>query len=556
MSSPFQSQLRNPPNPSYFSPPQYNYPPFSLPTPSETYPTACQDPDQELFAQITTTTRRKTQTPLSLNIQAVLSAGAFLLQNLVEVASPDGRTTPVSLICIGSADPAVGKSSILKYYMSPVDDYLKAYNKQQKQQDAKYQFEEKVWRKTEQRYINRLTKALERKASAEKTSDSGRKKTTKKDPLSAETIRALLEEHQEKKPTPPPALPMAYLSDITSAAIPKFIKTHNLQSCAIISSEAQEFLKSDIKNNSYIMNKGFSGERVSRHLATRGDESYDIPITTLLFGQPAVIEKAFGGENNLLQGSGTISRCLFTSPISNVGYRDYSNASTNPGPQIQGADSQVLEAYSSLVKQWSDKNIRRTMTGEPKITLVLDTAANQYLQCYEQEVEFQKRPGGRYVEHPEHASRLGENGLRAAGIIHCLNNGLEGKISLATLIIAINIVNCFSTEYQRIFRVVSQAERDAATLHQHLQVKRSEYQRYFPKRILTANGPLRPVARLDAALLELARRGGISINPIASYNHRGQATKPLMIIDLYPHLPVDQPCLDRAVYEARAMMFI
>ena len=83
---------------------------------------------------------------------------------------------------------------------------------------------------------------------------------------------------------------------------------------------------------------------------------------------------------------------------------------------------------------------------------------------------------------------------------------------------------------------------------------RSEYQRFFPKRILTANGPLRPVARLDAALLELARNCEINLFPVPTRNQRGQATKPLMIVDLNPQLIVDQWLLNQAVYEARSLM--
>lgn len=435
MSYPMQPQLQpqlqppqHPSHPSYLAHQQYNYPSPVLPPPSEKYPTANQFLNPGLFAEITDLTQRLTQTPPSLNQITALGFYSFLLQGIVEVKSPDGRTGPVSLFCIGIADPAAGKSSILKYYLSPFDDYFNAYNKQQEERTAKYQFEKKVWSKTEQRYINSLTKAIEREASAKNNEESSSKKTSKKTSLSAEAIRTLLEEHQQNKPTPPPPMPLAYQSDITPAAISKYIKENNTQSLGIFSPEAQEVIKNGLKNNSSIYNKGFSSEGTNKYRATRGDESHDIPITVVLLGQPMILDNAFGGDNNLLHGSGLAARCLFTYPTSNVGYRDYTNDTTNTDHQIQDDhDAQILEAHAALVKKWIAENSRRAMTGEPKVCLELSKDAKPYLMQLRQEIERQFGPGGRYADHHAHGSRFIELVLRIVGILHCVIYGLEGE---------------------------------------------------------------------------------------------------------------------------------
>lgn len=135
---------------------QAPYSPSALPPPTDTYPTGFQG---DLFANIVQEVQSQTMAPLPLCIQAALGVGAFLLQGLIEVEAPDGRITPASLVIIGVADPAEGKSSILKHFMAPIDDYLDTFKEKNKAREAKYELDKEVWEKVRKSLVRDLANA-------------------------------------------------------------------------------------------------------------------------------------------------------------------------------------------------------------------------------------------------------------------------------------------------------------------------------------------------------------------------------------------------------------
>lgn len=377
----------------------------------------------------------------------------------------------------------------------------------------------------------------------------------KKPSRSVEELEAILAEHLKNAPAPAPSIGAAILSDATPAAIPKFIKENCVQSLGIISAEAEEFLNKGIKHQSSTLNKGFSGEKTDKHLAGRGDESYDIPMTTLLFGQPKVMEKAFGGENNKMRGTGTIARGLFSFPASNVGFRPY-QSNTTIGEMIGKFASNGPsdpQRYHRWASEMLHMNQCQLANGAKRTPLRLSQEALDHWYLGRAEVELQLRPGGRYAEHRDHGNRLPEQWLRVAAVLHGYNHGLDGDISLSTLKLAILLVNCFSTEYQRIFSHTSQEDKDLMTLGQWIEEKRHQNRRYIAKSFVTTGTSLRPVSRLNIALRTLHQNRQIGILEVPCKNHKGQATKPMTVIDLFPGDPVNAWLLELAVFEARQL---
>lgn len=554
--------------------PQPVYQPPVLPWPSVDYPTVAQAHQSERFSLIVHAIQQRTKAPLSLCIQAALGVGSFLLQNLVEIQALDGQPTPAILHLIGIADPAEGKSSVMRYFLAPIEAYLEAANERANARKEDYALDLKVWEQTKDRHTKRLSKEMEKEdeMAVERASDASLtpaivdpqkphacidqrhlEPSEPHDVQSPEVVRrrAILETRKRKKPTPPESFGMAILSEVTPAAIQKSIRDLGIDSLAIISAEAEEFLKSGIKTRSSILNKGWSLENTNKYLATRGDESNCTPITLILFGQPKIMEDTFGGDSSKLRHSGAVARGLFTYPPSTVGYRmdphpHHGNAGFNtPTPD----DSWILEDYRSWVTALLERNHNRHLHGTPKQGLRLSSEAQA---CWEQgrrEVEEQLRPGGRYAEHKDHGNRLAEQWLRVAGVLHVYNHGLDGEIGLPTLNLAIHLVNSFSTEFVNIFRTISQEEKDVMKLFQWVQKKRElGHPRYITKSSMKASLNMRPVARFETALETLLQHGRLGLYPVDVT----QRKKKVEMVDFFPEYPFDEWNLQISAFESRS----
>ncbi|MCK0163733.1 DUF3987 domain-containing protein [Marinobacter sp. S6332] len=222
-----------------------------------------------------------------------------------------------------------------------------------------------------------------------------------------------------------------------------------------------------IKNQSSILNKGFSGEKTSKHLATRGDESYNIPITAIVFGQPYIMEKAFGGDNNRMRGTGTVSRSLFTYPLSAIGNQHGALGRTLFDDDI--VQPHINAPYTEKrYCQWATEILNQNVTlfesGGSRRRLKLSRDALDMWYRGRAELDIELRSGGRYADFPDHGKRLPEQWLRVALVIHGYNQPEHEEISVETLRLAIQLVHSFSVEFQNLFRPISTEERDAMKL--------------------------------------------------------------------------------------------
>lgn len=522
-----------------------------LPDNSLNYPTGSEG---ELFHNIIHTYRRDTKAPLSLCIQAALGIGAFIQQGLVELKSPSGHITPPSLVIFGILEPAGGKSTVMEKFTAPVDQFIDAHKIKNQALDAEHSHQKEIWDQTRKKLLRDLAKVKADAAIKGEGSDAAKyQKALEK----VDTISNALDKHVKNSPKPPSSVGLGILSDATPAAIPKFIKDNRIQSLAIISAEAEEFLNKGIKNHSSILNKGFSGEKTSKHLATRGDESYDIPMTAMLFGQPYIMDKAFGGDNNRMRGTGTVSRSLFSCPQSNIGFQHSQSNSTfgklSASLHTKINDPNAETNYHRWATALLNQNKSLFESGGSRKRLKLSNDAIDIWYRGRAELDLDLRPDGRYAEFRDHGNRLPEQWLRVALVIHGYNHHGHDEISATTLRLAIELVNCFSTEFQAIFRQSSQEERDIMKLQKWCHDKREQNRRYIAKSIVTTSNPLRPSARLNIALQALLHNHQIGIMSISCQNHRGQATKPMTVIDLLPGQPINQWAIDQAVFQAREL---
>ncbi|MBK1618583.1 hypothetical protein CKO42_09055 [Lamprobacter modestohalophilus] len=545
MADPFTGppQALDPPT-VHHHPPVYSALQSVLPPPTLDYLIGCEG---ERFADSVHEVQALTMAPLALCLQSALGVGALLMQGVGEVEAPDGRITPASLFLVGIAEPAEGKSSVLNYFLKPIEDALEADKDAQSAQREQYELDLEVWEQIRKRMVRDLAKARVEEALSERGAES--EALLEALAPSAEELETALHKHLTQKPTPPRSIGLAIVSDITSAAFSTLIKEAQAKSIGIFTGEPQEFLSRGIKQDSSFLNKGYSGEKTTRYRANRGDESHDIPKTVLLLGQPAIIENAFGGEKNPLRDSGTVARCLFTFPPSTVGYRTYTTDVASHQARIE----RFQDAYRRWVVELIEINRRHFVDGAARKRIRLCPQAQDVWFRLRADVEQATRPGGRYAQHRDHGQRIPEQVLRVAVVIHGYNQGLEGDISVATLSQAIHLVNGFSTEYQRIFRTFSREEKDVMNVLEWVQAQRALNRRYVPKRFASANTSVRPVARLDVALQVLLQNREIDIIQCPSKNQRGIATKPILMIDVFPFYPGDGRLLEQAVLAARRL---
>ncbi|MGA4495141.1 DUF3987 domain-containing protein [Vreelandella venusta] len=377
----------------------------------------------------------------------------------------------------------------------------------------------------------------------------------KKESLTLRQIEQALEKLQSSRPEPPKPAPIGIVSDTTPQGIPRFLKERPIRSLGIITPEGEEFLENGIVQRSSILNKGYSGEGTQRSRAGDGVQNYNVAITTCIFVQPEVANDAFVGTRSKMRETGTLARALIAFPETTQGSRLFNSSNKNEETRTElnglpnGSNLDYeFKTLKERYEQWVFQQLYRAENDrkEDRARLRLSKEA-QYLwyQAFD-ECEINLRPGCRYAEFKDHASKLPDQWLRVAALIHSFDYGPNGEISENTLKTAISLVNVFSTEFVKLFTPVSEEDQDLFKLRRYFYKKRSVY-RYLHKKTITANRPLRPLARLDVAINTLINLNEIGIIHCPRHNRRGRAIRPHVLIDLSPHQPHDHWQIQQAI---------
>lgn len=367
-----------------------------------------------------------------------------------------------------------------------------------------------------------------------------------------ERARQALAQHDANVPTPPRLSSTGILGNTTPQAIPKFINESGIQSLGIMTPEGEEFLTNGIKHSSSMLNKMYSHEAIQNQRVGEGNQDHDIPATVLIFVQPDVADQTLGNSTfskSKMRGSGTLARAIFAYPPSTQGHRFIVEPNAdNFSPIVPQENYLDVPATKKRYRRWVSDQLNRSDRAAEKTKSRLKLSREAQALWYQgfNECEMQIQPNGRYTDFKDHASKLPDQWLRVAGIIHCYNHRCESEISALTLQSAMHIVNACSNDFQKAFAKISKEDKHLFSLRKYLEDKRQQH-RYLPKKVITANGPVRPVSALDVALHTLYQRGEILISQYPRYNRNGQATRPITMIDLYPHWMFNQQELQQAI---------
>jgi hypothetical protein len=142
------------------------------------------------------------------------------------------------------------------------------------------------------------------------------------------------------------------------------------------------------------------------------------------------------------------------------------------------------------------------------------------------EIEIEKRPGGRFEKATDHASKLPVNIARVAALLHFFE-GFDGDISVETLYVAIEICRDCSNDFMKLFVKPPEEFSDAQILLERFDVYRERGCRYIEKNFARRRCPnlLRTNGRFYVALDRLYFDGYVA----ARFD-----LKDVEFIDLYP----------------------
>lgn len=237
----------------------------------------------------------------------------------------------------------------------------------------------------------------------------------------------------------------------------------------------------------------------------------DPKLTLSLMGQAGVVDDFLSGKGHLARDSGFLARFLVSQPQNLVGTRFnfFHSGSSEHTDQFQ---ARMLELMLAGVTD-NGKPV------EPKI-LRLSSDARAALRHFANNVEADMGPGRYLCDVPDAASKLAENAVRVAALLH-FYEGVEGDIPTETLIRATQLCSRYMEEFKRLFSpppALPLEYQDAAAVESCLRKFSDLHQGTFclPKKYLFTHGPnaVRKRARLDLALTVLVQQNKLQLQKV------------------------------------------
>lgn len=440
------------------------------------------------------------QAPLGLVLATALASVSTACQGLVDVRTADGRVVPTSLMILLLAKSGERKSTV-------EGGFFCEYRTFQADQQANYEiafqkYEEELHLWGLKRKIRE--KALQRSLAKDESVDDEEEK-----------LRA----HIRAKPIPPRKPKMLY-EDTTSQAI--FLGlSKDFRYAAMMSSEGSSILNGSAFNDVAKLNAIWSEEQITVDRVS--SDSYVVNgarLTTFIMVQPGVLARYMENRGELARVSGVLARFVVVDAGSTQGGRPFTNGTKS---------WQHRDAYNARIRELLVENMESNMSDKPTRTVLqLSPEATMRWVDYFNFVEGNIAPGGRYADAGDHASKLPENAIRVAALLHHFE-GFPGDISPQTIDAAIQICDTASLDFTQTFvspPAQAQDVQDAMLLDSWLQNYRNAQYRHIEKNRVRQAGPnaLRDKVRLNRAIELLCLWRKIAVLRV----------KKTLVLDLFP----------------------
>ncbi|UGV31635.1 DUF3987 domain-containing protein [Halopseudomonas aestusnigri] len=439
-----------------------------------------------------------TQAPYDLALMSGLVAASISLQGLVDVITPTGVQSPVSLMGFALAGSGERKTAIERLMLKGVRDWQACQKQEYKELLAAWESDHLIWQEKRRHLVARFKKARK---------DGGR---------AEEELRVW----QQVEPLRP-INPAFIYEDTTLAALLQGM-TEGEKNAAMLSDEGGALLNGHAFRNLAPLNSLWGGADYSAD--RKSGESLEIVggrLTTALSLQPGVLDEYLARKGEHGRDIGFWARALIFAPDSKQGQR-FEHGVTR--------SVEELNAFSIRCQALLDES--KDAGGAPRKTICFDESLKPMWVALCNSIEMEIKAGGRFEGLNDHASKLTENIARVAAVLHCFEHDCDGSIGQGSLDWAISICMQCSDDFARIFRVVPQELKDVQAIGCWLVSFRNQGRRYFKKNYILQYGPTgtRSKARLNAALAEMSRRG------MLNFVVMGRTT----YVDMFPDLIHDQ----------------
>ncbi|MCF2948495.1 DUF3987 domain-containing protein [Paraglaciecola aquimarina] len=344
-----------------------------------------------------------------------------------------------------------------------------------------------------------------------------------------------LSEHQKLKPEKLDFLTMVY-DDFTISALLQNLYA-NMPVALISTSEGAKVLDDSSMKSIPLLNKCWDGDALQVSRLSR--ESFWVKepkVSILTMIQPDLLTNILSKRYDELRNSGFLSRGMFCYPKSNIGRRPIVTTKKYTD-KTNLLYSRLGRLSIQLLSSLSDSNFKRK-------ELQLDQEGEQLWINFANYVESNTNPGGLYESATDLASKLAENALRVAGVLHAVEFG-EGDISAKTLNTAIQICIQSSKDFVEFFVPPPQDVVYGQKLQKYLHnnfgvylVGRNFDEMHFDERFMRQNkvlqcGPFTNAEGLNQALGYLSRQGIVAV--VEEIKVKG---KNAFYIDLVPQSPL------------------
>lgn len=442
-----------------------------------------------------------TQAPLPMVVQGGLSVVSFLLQNLVDVEKPNGQIVPPLQFFVNVAVSGERKTTVDNQFFSVINELESELDQKYADEMRDYELALDIWKARK----NGLLKEVAKYGSEEAIEE--------------------LYEHEKLKPSHPPRVGIRTLSDVTPAAALDLFDREAIKSTILRSSEGEEILSGHAAQKLSLWNSLWSGDPVRVDRKTSNSCVVSPRTTLYVQAQPSVMQRfvSKGGEN--ARGIGFFARTHITFPATTQGMRPVREIIKIPN---HGYDAWVKALFQHNIEAGKAPDFERTV-----IRFTHDAKGRWFVLA--NEIEREIRPGGRFEGFGDHASKLADNIARMAVLLHCVEFGLQGEVSLSTLTDATLLCFWFSNEFLRLFRTPTEEMQDYFALQGWLHQKRMEGHRYIRKNHIRQYGPnaLRQGGKLNMLLNSMMAYGELQMKVF----HKKT------VIDLYPQVTDDMNLL-------------
>jgi len=305
-----------------------------------------------------------------------------------------------------------------------------------------------------------------------------------------------------------PKVPRILVSDTTSEALD--LALLRWPSVGLISDEGGVIFSSGAIRNLGKLNQCWDGK--SLRIDRKTSPSFMVlrpRLTVSIMAQPEIVSRFNDKNGQQARHIGMLARFLVAYPMSKQGYRYTMGEPPKPEhvPKFNDRIFEILNRYRP------DQQVDQTVP-----VLKLSPDALQIWQDFCNSIEGDLREGELLSDVRDSASKMGENAVRLAGLLHYFE-GFEGDISSDTFIRARAICAWYLKEFKQLFGkqpAVAQDWQDAQSLENyfltHQLARTPEGYAFIDKNVLRQKGPnqLREKYRLDAALTVLAMQNKVT----------------------------------------------